>query len=252
MNSLRWSALLPALVLVATVTGSASARQTETIKQDYVTGEHPRVSVSNINGDLTIDGWDKNHIEVTAVKSASSQERLDDMEVRFRMDDDHLTIEVHYENDHWHASGHASVDFTLHVPKGTEVNEISMVNGDVEIANIDGDVEVSSVNGTVSAQRLGGDVDLSTVNGKVSLEADSDVDSIKMHSVNGGVYLMLPEKIDARINAGTVHGHIRAPDGLEVEETHFTGSSMRGTLGSGGMKVDLNTVNGSIEIRRKG
>jgi len=252
MNSLRWSVLIPALVLVATVTGSVSARETETIKQDYVTSEHPRLSLSNINGDLTIDGWDKNHIELTAVKTASSQERLDDMEVRFRMDDDHLTIEVNYDGDDWHGTGYAGVDFTLHVPKGTEIDEISMVNGDVDMKNIDGDVDVSSVNGTVSAEGLGGHVDLSTVNGKVSLVAGSQVDSIKLHSVNGGVYLMLPKKIDARINAGTVHGHIRAPDGLEIEETHFTGSSMRGTLGSGGMKVDLNTVNGSIEIRRKG
>lgn len=251
MNRFRWSALTLALVLVATA-GTASARKTETINEVYDTGAHPRLSLSNINGDLTIDGWDQNRIEVKAVKSASSQDRLDDMEVRFHMDDDHLTIEVKYDDDgDWH-DGHASVDFTIHVPRGTEVGEVATVNGDVDIVNIGGDVDVSSVNGTVSAERLGGHVDLSTVNGRVSLVADHDVDSIKMHSVNGGVYLVLPKKIDARINAGTVHGHIRAPDGLEVEETHFTGSSMRGTMGKGGMKVDLNTVNGSIEIRRQG
>jgi DUF4097 and DUF4098 domain-containing protein YvlB len=63
---------------------------------------------------------------------------------------------------------------------------------------------------------------------------------------------MLPKKFDARIEAGTVHGDITAIDGVDVDATKFTGSSMKGVIGKGTMKVDLSTVNGSIHIGREG
>ena len=62
----------------------------------------------------------------------------------------------------------------------------------------------------------------------------------------------LPKSFDASISAGTLNGDIHAIDGLDVDATNFTGSSMQGKIGKGGLKVDLNTVNGSIEIRREG
>ena len=255
MKAFRWIAILPAaLMLVATASGSASARERETVNYNYDTSNHPRLSLKNINGDLTVDGWDKNRIEVTALKTASSTERLADIEIHAEMENDHLRIEVEFKTrNNWSSHGESmGVDFTVHVPRGSEIDAVEMVNGNVDLTHIDGDIEVSSVNGDVSGDKLGGNVEMATVNGEASLIANGGVDSISMHSVNGGVLLVLPRKFDARISAGTVHGSIRAVDGMGVDATSFTGSSMHGTVGKGGMQVDLNTVNGSIEIRREG
>lgn len=255
MKSLRWIALWPAaLVLAAAVTQPAFARERETVNQVYETGASPRLSLSNINGDVTVDGWDKNQIEVTALKTAASKDDLDDIEIRTRKDGDHLRIDVKLKHqDGWSYRGESpSVDFTIHVPRGTEVDQVELVNGDVELTNIAGDVEASSVNGRVAGEKLGGDVNLSAVNGDISLVATGGPTSIRMNSVNGEVTLVLPKKFDARIEAGTLHGDITAIDGLDVDATSFTGSSMKGTIGKGTMKVDLNTVNGSIAIRREG
>jgi DUF4097 and DUF4098 domain-containing protein YvlB len=255
MKSLSWFALWPAaFVLVTAVTHPASARERETVNQAYDTGSHPRLSLKNINGDLTLDGWDKNRIEVTAEKTASSKEDLDDIRIDFRKDGDYLSIDVKLEHeDGWSHHGEGPrVDFTVHVPRGTEVDQVELVNGDVDITAIEGDVDASSVNGQVSGEKIGGDVDLSTVNGGVSLVATGAPSSIRMNSVNGGVTLVLPKKFDARIEAGTLHGDIVAIHGLDVDATSFTGSSMKGIIGKGTMKVDLNTVNGSIAIKREG
>lgn len=256
MKRLQWIALWPAVLVLATaVTHPASAKTTETINQVYDTGAHPRLSIDNVNGDLTLEGWDKNKIEFTAVKTASNQERLEDLQVECRKDGDRVTIRVKYPHENTF-SGHGDegprVDFTVHVPRGTEIDRIEFVNGDVEITNVEGDVEVSSVNGRVSGTKLGGDVNLSTVNGDVELVATSNISSIRLNSVNGDLKLMLPKKFDARIEAGTLHGDITAIDGIDVDATKFTGSSMQGVIGKGTMRVDLNTVNGSIQIRHEG
>jgi len=254
MKSLRWIALWPAaLVLAVAVTEPAFARERETVNQVYDTGASPRLSLKNINGDLTVDGWDKNTIEVTAVKTAASKDDLDDIEIRFRKDGDNVRIVAEFvHGDHTYDRESPSVDFTIHVPRGTEVDRVELVNGDVELTNIAGDVEASSVNGRVAGEKLGGDVNLSAVNGDVSLVATGGPTSIRMNSVNGEVTLVLPKKFDARIEAGTLHGDITTIDGLDVDATSFTGSSMKGIIGKGTMKVDLNTVNGSIAIRREG
>jgi len=255
MNTRQWIALWPAvLVLATTVTRTVAARETETINQAYDTGAHPRLSLQNVNGDVTLDGWDKNRIECTALKTAPNQEGLQDLQVEFHKDGDRVTIRVKYphENIFTHHGEGPRVDFTLHVPRGTEIDRVEFVNGDVEITNVDGDVEASSVNGRVSGTKLGGDVNLSTVNGAVDLVATSNISSIRMNSVNGDISLRLPKKFDARIEAGTLHGDITAIDGIDVDATKFVGSSMSGVIGKGTMKVDLNTVNGSIHIRREG
>lgn len=254
MRTRQWIALWPAvLVLAATVTRSVSARETETINQAYDTGAHPGLSLKNINGDVVIEGWDKHRIEITAVKTAPSKDRLEDLDVNFDKDGDHVRIHVefpHENNFTSHGEG-PRVDFTIHVPRGTEIERVEFVNGDVEITDVSGDVEASSVNGLVSGQKLGGDISLSTVNGEVKLLATGAASSIRMNSVNGDVTLVLPKKFDARIGAGTLHGNITAI-GEDVDATTFEGTSMRATIGKGTVKVDLNTVNGSINIKREG
>ena len=256
MKRLHWIALAPAvLVLAVAVTRDAYAKRvTETVNQVYDTGDHPRLSLKNINGDLTLDGWNKNTIEITANKSAKNQEDLDNMDLIFDKTGDRVSVRVEYKHDRdeWDHNQTGSVDFVVHVPKGTEIDSVEFVNGDVEITGVEGDVEASSVNGEVSGRKLGGDVALSTVNGEVGLVATSDISSIRLNSVNGGITLWLPKKFDARIEAGTLHGDITAIDGMDVDATKFVGSSMRATLGKGTLKVDLNTVNGSIQIRRDG
>jgi len=245
-----WSA---ALMLAATVTQSASAGRTETIHRSYDTRATPRLSVENINGDLAIDGWDQNRIEISAVKQAPTSERLDDLRVTMEQDGDDVTIRVEYPRQNNFTDGEGPrVDFTIHVPRGTRVARVEFVNGDVDISGVSGDVEASSVNGGISGEKLGGHVDLSTVNGGVKLLAVGGAGPIRLNSVNGDVTLILPKQFDARIVAGTLHGDITAIDGIDVDAKQFAGSSMRGVIGKGTMKVDLNTVNGSIDVRREG
>ena len=255
MKRLQWIALAPAIVVLATaVTQSAFAKVSDTNTTVFDTSSHPRLSVKNINGDLTVEGWSKNTIEVTALKTAKNQEDLDNMQIFTEKNGDRVSIRVEYKHDHddWDNNQTGAVDFTIHVPKGTEIDRVEFVNGDIEVTGIEGDVEASSVNGEVSGRKLGGDVNLSTVNGGVELVATSDISAIRMNSVNGDITLLLPKKFDARIEAGTLHGDITAIDGADVDATRFSGTSMRGTIGKGTMKVDLNTVNGSIQIRREG
>ena len=225
--------------------------ETEVINQVYQVGKNARLSLSNLNGEATVTGWDKNTIEVTATKHAGSQERLDDATVTFDLKNDHLRIEVDYEFEDdtydYHDGDLVGVEFEIRVPRGIDVGRVELVNGGLEFTDLTGSVDASSVNGNVTAKNLSGETRLSTVNGDVSLSSVRGHDDIELSSVNGSVTLYLPHNVNAKLTANTVHGDIRGNLGNGV--TH-AGSSVDAVLGTGGARIELGTVNGDIRIRR--
>jgi len=96
---------------------------------------------------------------------------------------------------------------------------------------------------------LAGTADLSTVNGTIDANYTSlnNVRRIKLGSVNGTLNLLLPQSPNADVSASAVNGSISTDFPLTVKG-HFVGKSVSGTLGSGGVEIELNNVNGSIHI----
>jgi DUF4097 and DUF4098 domain-containing protein YvlB len=227
------------------------SNQTEVINQVYQVGKNARLSLSNLNGAATVTGWDKNSIEVTATKHASSRERLDDATVQFDMKNDYLRIEVDYEEDrgNYYGDDMVGVEFEIRVPRDIEIDRIELVNGGIDIDGLSGDVAAASVNGDVTGEDLSGVARLGTVNGDVSLSSVPGDKAIQLSSVNGSVVLYLPRNVNAKLSASTVHGDIHGDLGNGV--TH-AGSSMDAVLGTGGPRIQLGTVNGDIRIRRAG
>jgi hypothetical protein len=240
-------AVLTVSLALATAANAKGAR--EEINQSYEVGKRPSLSLSNLNGPARIEGWDGASIEVVAVKTTGgSRDRLDDVRIKFDMSDDHLRIDVEYEDsEDFHDDG-VSVEFRIRVPRATEIERVKLVNGSLDIAGIEGNIEGSSVNGDVTGAGLPGAVQLSTVNGDVSLKG-AGKESIRLKSVNGSVQLVLPRKANAKLSASTVHGDIR---GRIASTSSYAGNSMDAVLGSGGPRIELGTVNGDIEIREDG
>jgi hypothetical protein len=231
--------------------------ETEVDKHTYEVGKNARLTLSNLNGGVTVTGWDKNEFEVTVNKRASSKELLDDAEVMADFDGDHLRIEVEYDFDDDGEKDETInfdgddliVAFEIRAPRGAEIRRLELVNGSVEIRGLTGDVNAASVNGNVDGEELSGETRLSTVNGNVTLSSITTHDDIELSSVNGSVTLYLPKNVNAKLTASTVHGDIRGELGHGV--TH-AGGSMDAVLGSGGPRIELGTVNGDIRIRRAG
>jgi len=246
--------LLPTLALAALLlpgTPVAKDRVKEPINGTFEVSERPRLSVENINGFVHITTWDRDVIQVDGVRSAKNQDRLDDIEVELHADDDFVRVRARYKGNRNHYDGDdARVDFEIKVPKHTLIEDVSLVNGELTIKGVAGDVNASTVNGTLSAVDLTGDVELSTVNGTLNVEFESlaRTASIDLSTVNGTVEIKLPRKAGARLSASTVNGAITSDLGLTVSKLDVVGRSMKGTIGDGGASIDVSAVNGAIRI----
>lgn len=143
------------------------------------------------------------------------------------------------------------VSFQVEVPRGVRFRGRT-VNGDVTASDLTADVEAETVNGSIDF-RTRGSGRARTVNGSIqaaigTLDAE---DRLSFQTVNGGITLELPAGVGADVEAETVNGSMHTDFPLTVRG-RWGPRSMRGTLGDGGAVLRLETVNGSISLRRTG
>lgn len=228
---------------------------TEEFHHTYPLSANGRVELENINGSVHITAWDQNEVKVDAVKYANTKERLDEVKIEVETESDFVSIRTRYPDHNNTFSGGwndpAGVEYTVMVPRNARLDEISLVNGSLDVHGVSGEVHASCVNGKLTAQDLTGRLELSTVNGKLNAQFQQlGETSIQLSSVNGGLEVTLPSDANARIDASTVSGGIDDDFGLHVNHHRWVGHDLRAELGSGRTRIELSNVNGHIDIRR--
>lgn len=246
--------LAGAALLLVSATAMADVKETEEFSFDVNPGA--RISVENVNGDIEVTGDSGGKVKVIANKKAGKQEYMDEMKIVVDATEDYIRIETQHPDSkgwfNWGNNSSGSVSYVLMVPSAVDLDSIETVNGDVTIDSVDGEVKAGTVNGTISVSGLLADVNLDTVNGSIKavFEELGSGQRVKCDTVNGKIALYLPAEASARVVAETVNGSIDGDDfGLEVEKG-FVGRDLDGVIGNGDARVNLETVNGSIRIKK--
>ena len=219
------------------------------------------IEIKGVNGDVRAEASGSNQVEVVATKSAR---RDDPATVTFDVvpHAGGVTICAVYPSREGQPNKCApgkegrmntqnsdvTVRFVVRVPAGvTFIGKT--VNGDVEATRLNGDVQLNTVNGSVvfSTTGLGR---ANTVNGSIRGEmgrADWR-DALDMSTVNGSITLTFTQGLDTDLRASTVNGDINTD--FPVATRRVTRRSLEGTIGGGGRSLSLETVNGSITLKR--
>ena len=235
----------------------SAADETEKFDQTYPLNPNGRVSVSNVNGSIVVEAWDRNEVKVEATKTADSKETLDQTQIRVSARPEAISIEVDLDawkgESGWRNNRKIEVSFHLFVPRTAVLNEIATVNGSVTVSNFSNMTKISAVNGSVNASNLRGTANLSTVNGEVKADFDNldAATKIALSTVNGKVSLLLPSDANATIKADSLNGTITNDFGLPVRKGQYVGRDLYGRVGSGVVQIKLNSVNGGLSVGRK-
>ena len=248
--------VLVCFILLVTSSGVAAEGYRETFEERHELAPGGAVSLENINGDVSIEVWEHSEVRIQAVKTASSQELLDGLEIVVRASGEAVRIDTRYPSNRGHSTkGRTSmeVEYTLTIPRLAVVDDIDLVNGNLMVVGVEGGVHADSVNGTIVARECAGGASLSTVNGGIELYTSSVAaeDALRLESVNGSVDLYLSASAGAEIRAESVNGRIGNDFGLQVHKGKYVGSDLEGTVGGGGARVELDTVNGRIYVHQR-
>jgi hypothetical protein len=166
-----------------------------------------------------------------------------------------------------------SVNGNVAVHAGGGALDLNSVNGRIEVDGAPSRVRAEGVNGAVALRGVSGDVEASTVNGELSVEggaltagrfetvsgtlkvnvALADDARLALETVSGTVELTLPSGSSARFALSSFSGSIQSELGGEAKRTsrYTQESELDFVAGDGKATVDVRTLSGSIQLRKR-
>ena len=246
----RITAVRSAVTAVTLLVLGAGTLRAQRLDTTLAVRGQPKLSVSNLSGDIVIRVWSRAQVRVQA--------EYDRSEVEVTESAGRVSVRTLTRRN----SG--EVNYTISVPRGTDI-EINAVSSDVTIDNVCGDLNLNTVSGDVGVDCVEGDAQIQTVSGDVTvanvrarhLEVGSTSGDVIVRGVHGGVGAhsvsgdVTLSQIDGdEVTAETVSGEISydgriADNGRYNFEAHSGDVSLRVT-GTFNATVSVSTFSGEF------
>jgi hypothetical protein len=246
-----------------------------------LTVQLPEKSFAIVNaghGDVTVEGM-KNNVDVT---SGHGDVKFDSIggDVHARMN--HGDFSAHQVDGHAFMDGHVD-DVTLSEIKG-QVTLDGESFGDTHLEQIGSNVHIHTTRTDLDIPRLGGDltmdssdltanqasgpvrivtrsknIELSQVTGDTHIEnSDGDVNvvalaplgNVNITNRTGGVTLTVPENSNFTVTASTTEDDELQADFPLQSTVSGDRRTLQGTVGHGGVKLDLSTTHGNLQLKQ--
>ena len=130
--------------------------------------------------------------------------------------------------------------------------EINTVNEGITLTGVSGDITAETVSGDIELEGIeSSNVDVNTVSGNVVYEGTiKDAGHYRFSTHNGDVTLAIAEKANATVSVATFNGDFDSS--FPVSVTGTTKHRFGFTIGTGSARLELETFNGDIKLRRPG
>lgn len=240
------------LVLAAVVCFSPRGlAANETFLSTYPLSSGGSFVLENVNGSVRVEGWERNEVEVRAVKSSLSDARdLDRVKIEVCSQPGQVAVHTRYPKGQ---GVEVAVEYVIHVPYRVLLGSVETVNGSVVVRGVEGEGDLRSVNGDVEVFDSSGRFSAKTTNGDLHLELRHLIDGgpMNIETINGSVVLGLPPNAGADLRVLSMNGVFSSE--LPVTSTVGTPSAraFRAKLGGGGGQISVRTVNGAIHLIRE-
>jgi len=205
-----------------------------------------RLSLDNFNGGVEIIGWEKNAVDISGVKYASTEDLLKQVQVEINALPEEIRVRTIHPSGRRGGSG---ARYVLRVPHRTLLDRIQTTNGSIRAESVQGGARLTTTNGSVHALKLRGELDIQTTNG--AIEATGQEGAARLHTTNGAVNV---DGLRGALDASTTNGRIRARI-LTIQ----AGQRLRALTSNGSIELTVesfkdndvraSTSNGSITLR---
>lgn len=243
-------------------TESPSSEVREYFESEYDVNDDTILSVSTVNGAITIASWDGVNISLNATKrSTYGIEDLDKAEIIVTENNNEITIEI----QHTQPIRTRAVDLDIKIPYNVTIESASSTNGPIQITDTKGNTVLSNTNGPINIEDVDGYIKASTTNGGIEIKGTTGIDDltttnggitaeifdikddVNIQSTNGGISVYIKSTINASIEIATTNGSISVDEAL-ILITESSSKSLKGTIGSGGDTINILTINGDINV----
>ncbi len=234
MNSTR-TILSALLFLFLAATGYGQ----ETINKKYPAAANESISISNVAGLVTVNGWSNNEITINGTMSS-------DLELKVTRSGTHTEIIVKYPND-WGigSSKNRSADLTLNVPASCNL-EVITVSAPIVLDKLTNHVSIESVSGDITVKSTMKNLKIESVSGSVS--ANGTENHLAIETVSGTVNVKYARN-DISIESVSGDITVSGKDYRQVEMEVLSGDlELAGSLGAKA-NIEINAHSGDVKLR---
>lgn len=207
------------------------------------------VTLRNMNGEISVEGWDEPEAEVKIVKHGGSEDERGAVRLTTASTEDQLALSAA-------SGGDVKVSYEIKLPRTVRRLEIFGDKIDVELSDIGAAALTIDVKrGDVKLEDVGGSVKANIINGSAKVSLNSEGKESREPSsftvVKGDMELRLDSETNADLNAEVIDGEIEASSGLGLKvEKRLVGQHVAGRIGAGGQPVSIKVIKGNVKIRR--
>jgi DUF4097 and DUF4098 domain-containing protein YvlB len=235
------------IFMLAVACAPACLAITKEFNQSYPLQPGGSFELQNVNGTVDVQGWDRDTIEIHAVKTAKNRESdLDLVSIDVDAKPDVVSVATRYPQNE---GVEVAVEYTVRVPHRAHLEHLGTVNGTLRVSGIERVEDLRTVNGNIEVYEGGGSVHARTTNGNVHLELVhvQDQSGAMAETTNGSVVLAVPASTHADLETRCLNGNFFSELPVTFEST-LKPREMHGKLGRGGAPIRLHTVNGGIRL----
>lgn len=204
-------------------------------------------TLANVNGSVWVEGWDREEVQISAVKSTrSNPEDLERVQIDVSASADAVNVRTIYPKDD---GVEVTVDYRIRVPRRVLLASVQTVNGNLLVHDVEGSGDIHTVNGDVTLSDAVGRLNARTTNGTVQMELHTRQlsQAVELGVVNGLVLVALPDDFSANLEISSVNGDFHSALPVKVQGS-MASREFRATLGHGGSPLRIRTVNGKIRV----
>jgi DUF4097 and DUF4098 domain-containing protein YvlB len=278
------------LILLVIPFGLCFAQEPGRVEKTVDTTPNPRVSVSNMRGNVVVKGWDKSQVHALLTTS-SSKVGVDIEPTPAKGQADRVRFQTETLNAPATSNGE-SADYSLDVPLNSTLDirdtqgsvRVERVQGDVHVYSVAapisvadalGHLQVESVGGNLEIVHASGRVEASTVSGDIRFTSPASADlrgittsgriiyqgdfaargNYDLATYSGEVDVFCPATASFELNAKT-KGKVDNDFRMTLNQRHPPSpsahyTSLLGTYHDGRATLDVRSYNGAIHIRRQ-
>lgn len=238
-------------------------------------GDAGKLKVSQINGDIYVEGYDGQEVIIAATFKSTGNEdrnkhkstppgmkRIESNPVKISARENNNIVSV--ETQSWKRR----TDLVIKIPAAFDL-ELHTVHGTIDVKSVTGVMEVSGVNGSIAMDEVSGSVVCNTVNGQVEVrfvEVEPDT-PMSFVTLNGNVDVTLPTNVKLSAKMKSDQGEIYTDFDMKMktgEPTVKRGGDCSdcnyeivinpwvfGDINNGGPEFTFKNMNGDILIRKR-
>ena len=241
----------------------------------FVATSAPRLTISNIWGNVRVRPGDDDRITITVDERRSApsdtlfERSLELFKVNVDADESGVSVIVGERNREWRWGDdcrgcRVDLQFEVRVPAGAIVDVETVTDGRIDVAGVRGTVSAGNVNGPIAVTDLNDCASVESVNGAIRLDfalapgKDCDIETI-----NGDITLTVPESTGLDVALNLFNGRMVSELPVDaialpprIEQTQENGlnryriekpAGIR--VGPGGPTFSISSLNGDIRIK---